>query len=77
MKMFYKKADEKIIQYYANQYKQEITEKLNPAMQVWNPEIPYDAFSIKPVGKLMRKDIMNAAIWGLKEINPRCKICFV
>jgi hypothetical protein len=31
--------------------------------------------NIKPVGKLIKKDIIKAAIWGLKEMKPRCRTC--
>jgi hypothetical protein len=34
MKMFHKKPDEKIIQDNTDKYEQEISEKLNPPMQV-------------------------------------------
>ena len=35
MKVFHKEPDEKIVHDYADKHKQEITEKLNTAMQVW------------------------------------------
>ena len=73
MKMLHEKPYENVIQYNADGDKQKIPEELNAAMKN-GPWKTTWRININPVGKLTRKEMIKAAICGLKDIKPRCKI---